>query len=122
MVKQCPASPRWAESQFHLGEAEYKAGKFAVAATAYAAAWNKAGKSELGEKAAHKLGLGLYRLDNFVEAQRTFRLQREGWPQGPLAADAAFMEAECLFQQKKYPEALAAYDQVKDPHPPIFGS
>ena len=32
-----------------------------------------------------------------------------------MAADAAFMEAECLFKQKKYNEALAAYERVKDP-------
>ncbi|MGD0897762.1 MAG: tetratricopeptide repeat protein [Thermoguttaceae bacterium] len=115
LVKQCPASFHWPESQFHVGEAAYKAGKFQAAATAYAAALDKAGKSELGEKAAHKLGWTYFRLDNAAEAQRTFRMQRDSWPRGPLAADAAFMEAECLFQLKKYPEALAAYQQAKGP-------
>src|SRR5208283_884771 len=28
--------------------------------------------------------------------------------------DAAFMEAECLFKQKKFGEALSAYERVKD--------
>jgi TolA-binding protein len=115
LVKQCPASPRWPESQFHVGEAAYKAGNFQAAAAAYAAALDKAGKSELGEKAAHKLGWAYFRLDRAADAQQTFRMQRESWPRGPLAPDAAFMEAECLFQLKKYPEALAAYQQVKDP-------
>jgi TolA-binding protein len=115
LVKQCPTSPRWPESQFHVGEAAYKAGNFQAAAAAYAAALDKAGKSELGEKAAHRLGWAYYRLDHAADAQRTFRMQRESWPRGPLAADAAFMEAECLFQLKKYPEAVAAYQEVKDP-------
>lgn len=115
LVKQCPSSPRVAESQFHLGEAAYKAGDFQAAAKAYAAAMEKAGKAELGEKAAHKLGWAYYRLDNAPEAQQAFNYQRVTWPQGPLAVDAAFMEAECLFKQKKYPEALALYGQAKNP-------
>ena len=85
------------------------------AATAYAAAMDKAGKSDLGEKSAHKLGWAYYRLDETrAEAQQAFSYQRATWPKGPLAADAAFMEAECLFKQKKYSEALTAYERVKD--------
>ena len=45
--------------------------------------------------------------------QQTFAYQRATWPDGPLAADAAFMEAECLFKQKKFAAAMAAYGQVK---------
>jgi len=123
LIKECPDSPRVGESQFHVGEAAYKAGTqapldkkhFRDAATAYSAAMEKAGKSELGEKAAHKLGWAYYRLDNMAEAQQAFNHQRTTWPTGPLSADAAFMEAECLFKQKKYDEALAAFQRVKDP-------
>ncbi len=110
-----PTAPAPAESQFHVGEAAYKAGNFQAAAAAYAAAMDKAGKTELGEKAAHKLGWAYYRLDNAGRGPAGVRLPAGTWPHGPLAADAAFMEAECLFKQKKYPEALAAYEQVKDP-------
>ncbi len=115
LVKQCPGSSRVAESQFLVGEANYKDGKFQSASTAYSAALEKAGKTELGEKSAHKLGWAYYRLDNAAEAQQAFGYQRANWPQGPLVADATFMEAECLFKQKKYSEALTAYDRVKDP-------
>ena len=114
LVKQCPESPYVAESQFCVGEAAYKDGKYQAAATAYAAAMDKAGKSDLGEKAAHKLGWTYYRLDSPAEAQQAFAYERATWPKGPLAADAAFMEAECLFKQKKFSEALAAYEKVKD--------
>ncbi len=114
LIKQCPQSPFVSEGQFHVGEAAYKDGKFQAAATAYAAALEKAGKSELGEKSAHKLGWAYYRLDSAAEAQQAFSYQRATWPNGPLAADAAFMEAECLFKQKKYSEAVTAYERVKD--------
>ncbi len=114
LIKQCPDSPFVAEGQFCVGEAAYKDGKFQAAATAYAAALEKAGKSDLGEKSAHKLGWAYYRLDNAADAQQAFSYQHATWPKGPLAADAAFMEAECLFKQKKYGEALTAYGRVKD--------
>jgi TolA-binding protein len=73
----------------------------------------QAGKSELGEKAGHKLAWTYYHQDTFDSAQKAFSYQRKTYPQGPLAADAAFMEAECLFRQEKYEEALAAYDQIQ---------
>jgi TolA-binding protein len=115
LIKKCPDSPRVGESQFHVGEAAYKDGKFRDAAVAYAVALDKSGKSDLGEKSVHKLGWTYYRLDDMPRAQQAFANQRATWPNGPLSADAAFMEAECLFKQMKYGEALAAYQRVKDP-------
>jgi cellulose synthase operon protein C len=114
LIKQCPTSSYAGESQFCVGEAAYKDHKYPTAAAAYAAALEKAGKSDLGEKAAHKLGWAYYRLDSAAEAQQAFSYQRATWPKGPLAADATFMEAECLFKQKKFSDALATYERVKD--------
>ena len=57
-------SPLAAEGQYHLGEFAYKANDFRTAAAAYHAAADKAGKSELGEKATHKLAWTYYRMDN----------------------------------------------------------
>ena len=139
LIKQCPESPYVAEGQFCVGEAAYKEGKYQAAATAYAAAMDKAGKSDLGEKAAHKLGWACFRQaekgsdlfspkspqgperaagengsDPFSTARQAFAYQRATWPKGPLAADAAFMEAECLFKQKKYSDAAAAFEHVKE--------
>jgi cellulose synthase operon protein C len=128
LIKQRPESPFVAESQFWVGEGAYSAAsllsrsgsgaaadtKYQAAAAAYTAALEKAGKSDLGEKAAHKLGWAYYRLDSPAEAQQAFRYQCTNWPKGNLAADATFMQAECLFKQKKFGEALAVYNQVKD--------
>jgi cellulose synthase operon protein C len=120
LVKRCPESSYVAEGQFCVGEAAYKDHKYQAAATAYAAALEKAGKGDLGEKSAHKLGWAYYRLDNSADAEKAFRYQRATWPKGLLAADASFMEAECLFKQKKYGDALAAYERAKDTSSPDF--
>jgi len=108
-------SPLAAESLYHVGEANYQKEDFARAAAAYYEAMNKAPKGELGEKAAHKLAWSYFRQASLDKAQQTFAYQRTSYPSGLLAADAAFMEAECLFKQSKFKEALAAYRQVKNP-------
>ena len=114
LVKQCPDSPCVAESQLEVGKAAYADGKFQAAATAFAAAMEKAGKSDVGEEAAHRSVWADHRLDSTADAQQAFSYQRATWPKGTYAADAAFMDAECLFKQKKYSEALTAYQHVKD--------
>jgi TolA-binding protein len=131
-----PESPLAAEGQYHVGEFHYQrasaladegqaepaAGEFKQAAVSYLVAMTGSGATELGEKAAHKLGWTQYRLDDFAQAQKSFADQRASYPQGPLAVDAAFMEGECLFKQKKYPEALAAYEQVTTPSDKQFSA
>ena len=108
-------SPLTAEAQYQLGESAYQAGRFRDAVAAYRTALPKAGHSAWGEKVAHKLGWSYFRLDDFAPAQQTFHAQRMTWPQGPLSGDAAFMEAESLSKQGKSAEALATYEQVKNP-------
>ena len=113
LAEQWPDSPLAAEARYHAGEFAYKSGQFKQAAVAYYGSLAKAGTTELGEKAAHKLGWSYFRGDDFANAQQTFSYQRATWPNGPLAADAAFMEGECLLKQKKFAEAMAAYGGVK---------
>ncbi|MHB1037093.1 MAG: tetratricopeptide repeat protein [Pirellulales bacterium] len=112
-------SPFAAESSYHVGESQFKNKEFKKAAVSYYTAMAKADKaqdkSDLREKAAHKLGWSYYRLDDFANAERTFAFQRTTFPQGQLAADATFMQAECLFKQGKHQESLALYAAVKNP-------
>jgi len=115
LVAEYPSSTLVAESQYHVGEFAYKSGDFKKATVAYHAAVEKAGKSALGEKAAHKLGWAYYRQNDFDNAQQTFNYQRLTWPNGTLLSDGAFMEAECLFKQQKFQEALEVYAVVKKP-------
>lgn len=104
-----PEGPLVAECAFHLGERDYLAGRFDDAAKQYAQAVVKAGNDDLAEKAQHKFGWSLYMKPDYAAAQTAFEEQRRRWPKGPLAADAAFMIAESLFQQRKYDLAAAAY-------------
>src|SRR5205085_3720658 len=96
-------------------EHQYQQGEFKPAAISYYDAMQKAGKSELGEKAAHKLGWAYFRQQAFDKAQQSFAFQRKSFPQGSLVGDAAFMEAESLFKQGKWAESLAGYAAVKNP-------
>jgi TolA-binding protein len=81
---------------------------------------SKAGQGELGEKALHKLGWAYFRQDEFDKADKTFAAERLMYPNSPLASDAAFVQAECLFKQAKFKEALSAYEQVKSASNPEF--
>ena len=115
LAKEHAASPLAAEALYHVAEAAYQNEQYPQAATTYYEAMQKAGKTPLGEKAAHKLGWAYFRRDLFDKAQQSFAYQRVTWPQGTLAADAAFMEGESLFKQGKYADALGAYRQVSNP-------
>jgi TolA-binding protein len=115
LAEQHPASPLAAESLYHAGEYDYQRGEYLAAGKAYHAAMQKAAKSPLGEKAAHRLGWAYWRMNDFENARASFYYQRNTWPDGPLAADATFLDAECLLEQKKYDEALKLYAEVKKP-------
>lgn len=115
LAKEFADSPKAAEGLYLVGEFQYQQKDFAAAARSYYDAMQKAGASELGEKAAHKLGFAFYRIPEYDKAQQTFAHQRKSFPKGALFADATFMEAESLFKQAKYAEAMALYQQVKNP-------
>ncbi|NQT12599.1 MAG: tetratricopeptide repeat protein [Planctomycetes bacterium] len=112
LASKHPESKRAAEAHYHVGEFMYQKQDYQQSAVAYYRAMKTAGKSELDEKAAHKLAWSYYHRNEFQKAHQTFGYQRITYPQGTLAADAAFMEAECLFKQEKYQEALAAFEPV----------
>jgi TolA-binding protein len=115
LAERCPTSPLTPESLYHAGEHDYQQGRFGAAGRAYHAALEKAGQTALGEKAAHKLGWAYWRMHDFENARSSFYYQRKTWPHGPLAADATFLEAECLRELKRYDEALKVYAEVKNP-------
>jgi len=113
LAKEHGDSPLAAESWFNVGEFAYHNKKdYKAAADAYAAALAKAGKGELGEKVAHKLGWAYFQANDFGKAHDAFAAQLESYPQGPLSADAAIMAGESLFKQEKYEPALAAFEKA----------
>jgi len=115
LSKEYANSPLAAEALYHVAEADDQREQYAAAAAGYYQAMQKGGKSALAEKAAHKLGWAYFHQQLFDKAKQAFAYQRAAWPQGTLAADAAFMEAESLFKQGKYADAIAAYHQVTGP-------
>lgn len=115
LAKEHAASPLAAEALYHVAEAEYQAERFSAAAALYYESMQKAGKTTLGENAAHKLGWSYFRDNAFDKAQQAFAYQRATWPQGTLASDALFMQAESLFKQGKFADAMPLYEQVKNP-------
>lgn len=115
LAKEHAGSELAAEALYHVAEADYQRQRYADAAAGYYQAMQKAGKSALAEKAAHKLGWAYFHQHLFDNAQQAFAYQRSTWPQATLAADAAFMEAESLFKQGKFAEAIPLYRQVTNP-------
>ena len=100
-----------AESFYHLAEAAYERKDYPQAAQDYDAARTKAGPSDLGEKAAHKLAWSRYQQGELAAAVEAFQQQLKDFPDGPLAPDAQFMVAEALFGQQHYEAAARAYEQ-----------
>jgi len=111
LAKDHPESSHAAEALFHIGEAQFLAKDYKAASKSFYDAMNKAGKSDIGEKAAYQLALTHYQLDQFDKAQQGFEYQLATYPQGELAADAQFMLAESWFKQNKYDVALANYQK-----------
>jgi TolA-binding protein len=115
-----PKSPLAAESLFRVAESHYDAGRFAEASRAYFDAQEKAGNSEIGEKAVHKLGWSFFKLNDSEKAAQTFARQLAAFPQGELAGDAQFMIGECHFQRKAWKEALDVFGKVAAARHPTY--
>jgi cellulose synthase operon protein C len=111
------ASRMEAVCHFQIAEQAYAHDDFQKAAERYAAARDKAGDTELGQWAALMLGWSYYRAGRYSEARQAFAGQRASWPRGQLAADAAFMEAECLWKLDKIPDAIKLYREVIAAYP-----
>ncbi|MFM9069326.1 MAG: tetratricopeptide repeat protein [Planctomycetota bacterium] len=101
-----------AEARYHVAESFYDQKDFVAAVKEYQLARKKATKDELPEKILYKLGWAHYQLKEYQPAAESFAAQLAAAPRGMLAADGQFMQAECLFQLKKYAEALPAMQAV----------
>jgi TolA-binding protein len=106
LAKDHPNSPLVAESLFRVGEAYYDSGDYDQAATVYFQSQEKAGATDLGEKAIHKLAWCFLKQDKYDKASETFLSQIKTVPNGEMAADATFLVGECNFKQKKWADAL----------------
>ena len=117
-----PESPLAVESLFRVGESLYETEKYADAAKAYQSTVAKAGDSELGEKAAHKLAWSYFKQDLLKEAADGFNTQLKQFPKGALAGDAEFLLAECDYRQKQWLPALDHYAPVIAANHPAYAA
>jgi TolA-binding protein len=110
LATEHPDSALASESNFHLGEQLYYDKKdYTAAAKAYLAALKKGAKSDLAEKARHKLAWSYFQQNDFADAEKQFAQQLADFPKGELAADAAYMHAESLFKQEQFDRAYPAF-------------
>ena len=109
LLQRFPESGFAAESNFHIGQAEYAREQFSKAITAYTAAWKGTSDSQLQEKALHKLGWSYFKQGEFSESERWFREQVMQFPQGDLQVDGLFMQAQCAAKAGRSPEAWKLY-------------
>lgn len=90
------------------------ADKFQEAIPAYQAVLRStdAGAREHAAEAHHRLGVCYFRLGRYAEAEREFREYLNTGHQGPLAAEAAYLQfrsAEGLYRQKPSPETRSLF-------------
>jgi len=115
LAKGHASSPFAGESFYHLAEADYGQKNYGAAATSYAEALKlcKAAKQDsIAEMAAHKLAWCQFHEKKYDAARQEFAEQLEDFPQGELAADARFMEGECLMKLDKFEDAAKVYEAV----------
>ena len=113
VLKKYPQSPRVAEAEYNAGELAAKAKDYAKALPHYYAAQEKAGRAEPAEKAPSSSAGATTSKATSAMPLESFQYQRYAFPQGPLAGEAAYLEAESLFRGQQYAEALTAYGRWK---------
>ena len=109
-----PQSKLATEAAYHVGERHYRDKDYAAAISAYQDVVQGTPRKDLGEKAYYKLGWSNFKAGDFAAARKMFGQQIEDHPQGDLIGDGHFMIGESWFQEKKYREAFAAYQAVRD--------
>ncbi len=114
LAEKYPSSDFLPESLYQVGQSQYTAEKYAEAAKSYASVLSKTKSASLLEKAYYKLGWSLFQQEAYEQAAEQFRKQAKEFPQGTLAVDASFMQAECAFKRDKFAEALPMYEAAKN--------
>ena len=123
LAEKLPESPLAPESWFQVGryhedlaESEKdktkKAAELVKAAEAFSAGLEKAKAPDLREMLQCKLGDVRYQQKDFEQAAKVLLAQIQELPDGTYAGDGRFLAAECLFQLKRFAEALPLFAMV----------
>ncbi|MCA9133359.1 MAG: tetratricopeptide repeat protein, partial [Planctomycetales bacterium] len=114
LAEQFPHSEYSAEASYMLAQQQYEAEQYAQAAAGYQSVLSRTEDPELLEKTQYKLGWSLFQQQRYPQAATQFATQAEEFPNGPLAVDALFMNAECSFKEEHYDEALPGYQAARE--------
>ncbi|MGB9690093.1 tetratricopeptide repeat protein [Thermogutta sp.] len=110
LIDTAPESPHRPEAEYHVASQLYSQGRYSEAATLYHHCYKSGRDPDLIEKAVHRLGWCFFKMGQYENAAQTFAYQKSAYPKGSLVTDAIFMEAESLFMQNKFKEALQLYE------------
>jgi TolA-binding protein len=113
LVEKYPSSDFLPEAMYQVGQSQYSSENYVDAAKSYTSVIAKTKNSSLLEKAHYKLGWSQFQQSAYDQAAEQFRKQSQDFPQGTLAVDASFMQAECFFKRDKFAEALPMYESAK---------
>ena len=120
LIDTAAESPHRPEAEYHVASYLYSQGRYSEAATLYHHCYKSARDPDLIEKSVHRLGWCFFKLGQYENAAQTFAYQKSAYPQGSLVADAIFMEAESLFMQNKFKEALQLYESLSPLESPDY--
>jgi TolA-binding protein len=104
----------WDEAAFLLARLQHRAGRRGEAAALYERIARR-GQSPRAAEAAYHHALAVQENggpEALADAARRFAEFRKRHPQHPLALQAAFHEASCLFDARRYDEAAARFAEV----------
>ncbi|HSV30812.1 MAG TPA: tetratricopeptide repeat protein [Atribacteraceae bacterium] len=110
LVDNYPHSPLVPTAYFEMADAYYILGFFFEAAQIYELTIGLGG--EVGRKATYALGHCYYRMNQHQEAARQFALYVALYPATDLSDDAQYFEGASHFQNRKFPEALIAFEKT----------
>jgi TolA-binding protein len=108
-LKEYPKDPRFAEALVWYGEASYKSGRFAEAVQAYANAFDTTQDNKVRQDALYGIGWSHFRMQNFPEAEKSFRQLSQEYRGGIYDVDANVRLADAQAAQKHYEDATKTY-------------
>jgi TolA-binding protein len=108
-----PESSLAAEADYHLGQLAYDEQEFPRAVSFYSKAASRTRDEGLLEKSLYKLGWSYYQQQDLEQAASQFARQIQVAPEGVLAIEGRFMQAECLFKREDYTAAFELYRQAR---------
>ena len=113
LIDQFPGSAHAGEANYLIAQQLYDHGRYPQAIPVYQRAVELARDPELEEKSRYKLGWAQFQAGQLDAAAQSFAAQVDRFPEGRLAVDGIFMQAECDFKQDRFEEAMLGFRRAR---------